>query len=65
MIEYHVDMLPQFQYILDKNGKIGKFGGWLRVSTTLVENPVIFLGQDKEIFKHNIITRKMLNQNVK
>ena len=51
MVEYHVDTLPHFQYILDKSGDEGKFGGWFSVKMELGELSVICLGQDEAIFK--------------
>ena len=52
-------MLPQFQYILDKIGENGKFGGWLRARMKLGEPQVIILGQDEEIFKHYLFFNNM------
>ena len=59
-LEYHVNMLPQFQYIVDKIGDKGNFGGWLSFRMNLGERPVICLGQDEAIFKHYIFTKNML-----
>ena len=65
MVEYHVDTLPQFQYIVDESGEKGKFGGWLRIRMNLVEHPVIFLVQDEAIFKQYIFTNKLQTYKVK
>ena len=35
MVEYHVNKLPQFQYISDESGKKVNFGGWLRFRMNL------------------------------
>ena len=65
MLEYHVDTLPQLQYIVDKSGEKGHFRGWLIVRINLGELPVICLGQDEAIFKHYIFTKNMWNHKVK
>ena len=59
MVEYHVDMLPQFQDIVDKSGEKGNFGGWLSVRMNMGELPVVCLGKQEEIFKHYIFTKNM------
>ena len=59
LVEYHVDTLPQFQYIVYKSGEKGNFGGWLGISTKLRESPLIFLGQYEAIFKWYIFTKKL------
>ena len=58
MVEYHVNVIPQFQDILDRSGERVDFGGWLSVRINLVEFPVIFLGQDEQIFKNYFSTKK-------
>ena len=59
LVEYHFNMLPQFQYIVDKIGERRNFGGWLSVRMNLGERPVICLGQHEAIFKQYIFTKKM------
>ena len=59
LVEYHIDVLPQFQDIVDESGKKGKFEGCLIINMNLGERPVICLGQDEEIFKQYIFTKKI------
>ena len=59
LVEYHVDILTQFQYIVDKSGKKRNFGGWLRVSIKLIERPLFCLGQYEAVFKQYIFTKNM------
>ena len=59
MVEYHVDTLPQFQYIVDKIGDKKKFGGWLNVKMYLGELSVIYLGQYDAILRQYISTKNM------
>ena len=61
LLDYNVVTLPQFQDIVDKIGKKGKFGDWLSARMKLGERPVIFLGQDEAIFKQYIFTKNMWN----
>ena len=62
MVEYHSDILSQFQGIVEKSGEKGKFGGCLGIRMNLGECPVICFGQEKSIFKQYIFTKKMWNQ---
>ena len=59
MVEYHVDTLPQFQYIVDKIGDKEKFRGLLNVKMYLGELSVICLGQYDAILRHYISTKNM------
>ena len=59
MLEYHIDTLPQFQDIVEKRGKKGRFGGWLSNIMKLGDKPVICLGQDEAILKQYIFTNKL------
>ena len=45
MVEYHVEILPEFQDILDKRYEKGNFGSWLRIRMNLGERRVICVGQ--------------------
>ena len=59
LVEYHVNTIPQFQYILDKIGEKRNFGGWLSVRMNMWERPVICLGRYEAILNHYIFTKKM------
>ena len=59
LLQYYVNTIPQFQYIVDKIGEKVNFEGWLSVRIKLVERPVFCLGQDEAIFKHYIFAKNM------
>ena len=59
LVDYHVITLPQFEYIVDKIGRKGNFGGWLSVRMKLGEHPFICLGQYEAIFKQYIFINKI------
>ena len=61
LVEYHVNMLLQFQDIVEKISEKGHFGVWLSVRMNMGEIPVICVGQYEAILKQYIFTTKMWN----
>ena len=58
IVEYHIDKLPIFQYILDASGPKGNYGGWLRVQTNKGKHPVIYTEKYEAIFKQYIFSEE-------
>ena len=61
LIDYHVNVLAQFQDIVEKIGGKGNFVGCLSVRMNLGEFPVICLGRYEAIFKRVYIHQEYVD----
>ena len=59
MIDYNIDTIPQFQYIVVKSGEKVEFKGWMSIRMKPGEYQVICLVQYEAIFKQYIFTKKL------